>query len=89
MPEIPTQRTPVRTALGQLLEAHRGLVRGGFEPQAQVLATALLDRVNTTDGGAGVIAKITSAEALVIADRVIHSAAPDLRHLVRGIVLGI
>lgn len=88
MPEIPTQRT-ARTALAQLLDAHRGLIKGGFQPQAQVLATALLDRVNTTDGGGGVIARVSTAEGLVIADRVINSAAPDLRHLVRSIVLGI
>lgn len=88
MAEIPAQRD-ARTAVGQLLDAHRALVRAGFDPQAQVLATAILDRITITDGGTGVLPRITSGESLVIAQRVIGAAAPDDRDLVRSIVLGI
>lgn len=90
MAEIPGQRTPTTTALAHLLEAHRSLVRFGFEPQAQVLATALLDRMHVTDGGSGVVEPITSGESLVIAQRVIGAVAPGSdRQLVREIMLGL
>lgn len=90
MAEIPGQRTPTTTALAHLLEAHRSLVRFGFEPQAQVLATWILNRTQVTEGGSGILMAVTSGDSLMIAQLVINSIAPGSdRQLVREIMLGI
>lgn len=90
MAEIPGQRTPTTTALAHLVEAHRSLVRFGFELPARVLAMALLNRMHVTDGGSGVVEAITSGESLVIAQHVIGAVAPGSdRKLVREIMLGL
>lgn len=77
---------PPPTSLGMLLEAHRDLIREGFEPLAQIIAQGLLDRVTVTTHGTGIVDPIKSGEALVLVQRVLDAAAPEHRVLLRCIM---
>jgi len=88
MATIPAPRGS-NTALAGLLDSHRALLQHGFEPQAQILAQGLLDRVMVTSTGGGVLDPITSRESLVLLERVIDATAPDLRDTVRNIMIGL